>query len=176
MKAILAACVLAGAAASAAGADPAPDRIQKTVSKEQLRQIEADLLPLNYWSMVPSALMKQCEKSYPDKLLQSRTSFTVWATGQLELMQRVEPSRALFSAVLAQARQQTQADYETQMKKLFDDRLVQGLFRDFSAAETEEFCTHLDLALSKMLPDEFTSDKLLPAVRNLEALRKRLEE
>lgn len=174
MKTILAACLLAGTAASAAAADPPPKQIR--VSKEQLRQIEADLLPLNYWSMVPSALMKQCEKTYPDKLLQSRTSFTAWASSQLELMSRVEPSRDLFSAVLARARQQTQADYEAQTKKLFDDKLVQGLFRDFSAAETEEFCTHLDLALSKILPDDFTRDKLLPAVRNLEALRKRLEE
>lgn len=173
MKAVFVGWVLTCVVGSAACAEPVG---KNEMSKERVQQIERDVFTLNYWSMLPPALMKRCETEYPDTLMHSRVGYMAWMGRHFDMAGRVETSRDLFSSMLAKARGQTQAAYEAKAKKMLDKEMVQGLFRDFSAADTKALCANLDDALGRILPDDFTRDSLLPALKNLETLREQLQK
>ncbi|WKB55520.1 hypothetical protein [Eleftheria terrae] len=167
------ALVLACGGINAALAAPAE---AKALPKEVVEQVASDLFTLDYWWVTPSVLEKRCEAQFPDQLLNVRTGFTHWATQQFDMMGRVEASRTHFVGALAATRKQTPAQYEANAKKTLDERVVRGLFKKFTTAETQDFCTHLDRALPALLPDAFTREELVPALERLEALRRRLQK
>ena len=167
MKRSIAILALACAQVSTAWADTSTD--------QTVPDVPALLFPLQFWSSVPDALLKRCEREYPDKLLQIRTGFMHWVAGRPDdLAGRVEAMHSLFAPRIAAARKQSMADYKRQIDETVSKPFVDGMFGDFTPAETEEICTRLDLALPRMLPDEFTRDELVPALEKLEDFRRRL--
>lgn len=164
MKAWTVALALVAATAQASAADepPPPDP----------KQLDRDFIALSYWSFLPDLLLKRCEREYADELVQVRLGATEWFTTQMERHQQVERARALLRKVLSDATHKPPEKIDADFKQAIDQRVVQGMFNDFSRDDTHQLCTHLEKTFPRVTAA--AEGGLDPALQRVDALVKQV--
>lgn len=141
--------------------------------QEQVNRIPNDVFALSFYLMLPDAFARRCETAHPDDVLKVRATYLAWLGSQMEMSQRVDKARTPFATALAKSQNRSLTAFDADLKDKISNGLLGDMFGNMSPEETATLCADVQMAMHRLLQEDFATEKLMPALENLESLRER---